>query len=344
MRRGILFALPCALGCAREPSRALGADIGTPEAGATLTTERDAQTALDAASFDASSLDAGHADAEITSSPTLTVVTLNTHSFQEGADSLAKLDQIGEGLASLGADLVGLNEVMSGTFWAYDFNGASYDGAAIIASTLERSSGTRWHLYRHGFAHWADGEEMANVILSRFPIIESEHRALTTTDAWPGPAEQRSVSYARVDVPGLGLVNFFVTHAALAGSSDTPTQIREIRQFMVDEFRHDEALDLLVGDLNTASTSPTYTTWLDEPPFHLIDTYARANPRGFEDATIFDAELRIDYVLAGEGSALIEGSSRFSSQLAFDGSSHDGLTLPIVSDHKAVVTRFRLDP
>ena len=53
----------------------------------------------------------------------LVVVTLNTHSFQEGPDSIEKLEQIGQGLAALDVDLVGLNEVMSGTFWAYDYGG-----------------------------------------------------------------------------------------------------------------------------------------------------------------------------------------------------------------------------
>lgn len=270
----------------------------------------------------------------------LVVVTLNTHSFQEGESSLDKLRQIGVGLAQMGADLVGLNEVMSGTFWAYDYNGARHDGAELIRDALERASGVQWHMHRRGFAHWADGEEMSNVLLSRFPIVQSGDASLTTTDFWPGPAEQRSVIYGRVEVPDLGPVNVFVTHTAGFDSADTVQQIDEVKGFMATRFRGNEALDLLLGDLNTPSTWPAYTEWLHRPPFTLIDTYHATNPDGFADATQVQGEHRIDYILAGGTPALARDVANMSSALVFDGRASEGSALPVVSDHKGVITVF----
>lgn len=273
----------------------------------------------------------------------LRVVTLNTHSFQEGDDSLDKLAWIGEGLATLEADLVGLQEVMSGTFYAYDYDGAYYDGTEIVVEALEAASGRSWHTAVFGFAHWDTGEEMANVVLSRYPILDSGSRALTTTDFWPAPEEQRNVGYVRVEVPGLGLVNFFVTHTWGWDSADTEAQIDEVKAYMADRFQGDEALDVLVGDLNVPATSSAYTHWLESEPFRLLDTWAQANPHTEGVSTTFEGDDRIDYILAGEGWTLSEEPACQESWITFDGEDHEGVTLPVVSDHKGVVTAFDLD-
>ena len=272
----------------------------------------------------------------------LVVVTLNTHGFQEGAGSVEKLRIIGDRLGRLDVDLVGLNEVMSGTFWAYDFGGAVYDGAELIREALEAASGMAWHVHRQVFAHWADGEEMSNVLLSRYPIPESDHAWLTTTDFWPAPSERRCVIYARVELPGLGPINVFVTHTAGFDSADTEVQIGEVKAFMAGKAVGDEAAELLLGDLNTPSTSPAYQTWLHAPPVELIDTYAVANPDGFADPTMVGGEHRIDYVLARADGAL--GADRWAveSFLVFDGREVRGVPLPVVSDHKGVVTTLSL--
>ncbi|MBU1900030.1 hypothetical protein KKB55_19985, partial [Myxococcota bacterium] len=269
----------------------------------------------------------------------LVVVTLNTHSFQEGPDSIDKLRWIGEGLAALDADLVGLNEVMFGDFWAYDYHGATYDGLALIQAALERASGVPWYTARFPFARWADGEEMCNAALSRTPILEHDQRALTTTDAWPAPEARRSVGYIRVEIPRLGWVNFFVAHTWGWDSADTQTQIHEVKAFMAEKFRQDEALDLLVGDLNVPAGGADHQAWLDAPPFRLVDTWAMANPTQRLSPSTFDGAHRIDYVLAGEGWALSEDPNHYEASWVFDG---EAQSLPRVSDHKGQVTRFWL--
>jgi endonuclease/exonuclease/phosphatase family metal-dependent hydrolase len=276
--------------------------------------------------------EAADAPTEAAPSETLVVVTLNTHSFQEGSNSLAKLTAIGQGLASLHADLVGLNEVMSGTFWSYDYGGAVYDGAEIIRLALESASVSTWHIAREGFAHWSTGEEMSNVVLSRFPIEAWDSRSLTTTDGWPGPGEKRNVVYARVQIGGIGPVSFFVTHTWGWDSSDTLAQVQEVKSFMQNAAHGDEALSLLVGDLNVTPDQDAYAAWLS-PPLGLVDTAAQANPGSLAVPTTLDGN-HIDYILAEPATQAQPG---YESFLAFDGTS-----LPVVSDHKAVVTVVKL--
>jgi endonuclease/exonuclease/phosphatase family metal-dependent hydrolase len=258
----------------------------------------------------------------------LRVVTLNTHSFQEGASSLEKLDAIGKGLATLGADLVGLNEVMSGAFASR--GGATHDAAERIRAALEQASGAHYHLARAGFAHWSTGELMSNAILSRTPILDTGSRSLTTSDFWPAPAEQRNVVYARTDVPGVGVVNVFVTHAWGWESKDTLAQIAEVKGFLAEKARGDEALSLLLGDLNTPSTYPAYQSWVNSPEGKLLDTYLAANPGGNTDSTTFDGPHRIDYILATASPSVLR------ARPVFDGGSVDGTVLPRVSDHMGV--------
>jgi endonuclease/exonuclease/phosphatase family metal-dependent hydrolase len=274
---------------------------------------------------------AAEAAADVAPPARLVVVTLNTHSFQEGSDSLDKLQSIGQGLASIGADLVGLNEVMSGTFWSYDYNGAVYDGAELIRSALQAASGTNWYLARKGFAHWSSGEEMSNVVLSRTPLLEMDSLSLTTTDAWPGPGEKRNAVFARTQIPGFGLVNFFVTHTWGWASADTLPQVQEVKTFMQGKRQGNEALEVLAGDLNVTPSHGAYAAWLGPQPFGLLDTFAHANPGGAAEPTTFDGN-RIDYILVRDDAAL---ASHCTSYLAFDGAG-----LPVVSDHKAVVTVF----
>jgi endonuclease/exonuclease/phosphatase family metal-dependent hydrolase len=311
-----LLALALALAaCSAEPSPldgpSLPRDLAVQDRGAA------AEQRLDAASPRA-----------------LTVVTLNTHSFQEGVSSLEKLDAIGKGLATIGADLVALNEVMSGSFAS--LGGAQHDAAALIRASLEQASGASWHLTSIGFAHWSTGEMMANAILSRTPLSETGSRALTTTDFWPAPGEQRNVVHARTAVPGIGIVNLFVTHAWGWSSKDTLAQIGEVKGYLAEKARGDEAISLLCGDLNMPSSQSGYQSWIDPPPAKLLDTYLAANPQGTTDSTTFDEPHRIDYILA-TGTPTVLRSRR-----VFDGSAENGVVLPRVSDHKGVLSVLRV--
>ncbi len=261
----------------------------------------------------------------------LVVVTLNTHSFQEGTSSLQKLESIGRGLAALGADIVGLNEVMSGTFWSYHYKGQQYDGAVLIKAALEKASGRTYHVYSAGFAHWSSGEQMSNVVLSRTPIIASGVRALSTTDFWPAPKEQRNVIWARTTLAGYGPLNVLVTHAWGWGSTDTAKQIAEVKAYLASKLQGDEVLNLVLGDLNVHPDHAAFTAWLGAPT-RLVDTFGEANP-GSKAATTFKGQHRIDHVLADRR------AHSFASALVFDGK-----TQPVVSDHLGVMTTFTLRP
>lgn len=265
------------------------------------------------------------------SSKRLVVVTLNTHSFQEGPNSIEKLRAIGRGLAALPADIVALNEVMSGRFPS--FGGQHHDAVEIIREALETASCQPWHVVVSAFAHWDTGEQMANAVLTHFPVTESGERVLTTTDFWPGPSEQRKVVYIRAEPPQIGPVALFATQAWGWDSVDTLTQIDEIKSLVAAKTRGDEANVFVVGDLNIEPSSLGYDRWIGEP-LPLVDTFAVANPEQRDNSTTIGEQHRIDYIFATRTKA------RYQSFLAFDGSTRNEKTTPIVSDHKAVVTIF----
>ena len=288
------------------------------------------------AGMDGRPLDRGSADrgpAEATSTPPrrLVVVTLNTHSFQEGTTSLHKLQLLGQGLAALKADLVGLNEVMSGTFWSYHYKGQKYDGTAIIKKALEGASGIPWYAHSVGFANWSSGELMSNVVLSRTPISQRASRALSTTDFWPAPGQQRNAVYARTQIPGWGAVNLVATHTWGWDSSDTLKQIAQVKGLLASKIQGGELLNLVLGDLNVPPDSAGHKAWLNAAPVKLVDSYAEANPQGGGDPTTIKGTHRIDYILCDRRSLA------FTSKLVFDGKDQ-----PVVSDHKGVVTTFVL--
>ena len=55
----------------------------------------------------------------------------------EGTDSRVDVARVTDAIRAARADIVGLNEVMSGTFWSYDYGGAEYDGLMLIREALE---------------------------------------------------------------------------------------------------------------------------------------------------------------------------------------------------------------
>ncbi len=334
-----LVAGACSAGEASEASEEAGTSSGTAAAstGASTPTTGDSQgtsaTDLSTVGTDASETgDAPDPETSTTGSGTteLVAVTLNTHSFQEGESSLDKLTLIGQGLATLEANIVGLNEVMSGTLWSYDYGGAQHDGTELIVQAAEEATGVPWHAATFEFAHWDTGETMSNVVLSRAPILDMDSRALTTTDFWPAPNEQRSVGYVRTEIEPIGAVAVFVTHAWGWDSTDTEAQIAEVKAFMAEKTKGDERLVLLLGDLNTPDSYPAYGSWIAPRPA-LVDTFVAANPGTVDGATIFGEPHRVDYVLHQAGTdATIE-----DSELVFD-----GRRFPVVSDHKGVATTF----
>lgn len=340
--RGLVFALALSLGCSSSTPSPTDAGPGADAAeGRDAAARLDASPGADAGGADsgATGTDAGSdADGGAMRDETdqLVVVTLNTHAFQEGRDSIDKLTQMGQGLAQLDADLIGLNEIMSGDFSAF----GPQDALDHVQDALEAATGQTWHRARHNWAQWDSGEFMANAILSRYPIRDVDERDLTTTNFWPAPDHgARAVLYGRVDVPRVGVVDLFVTHTAgtHAGMSEATVQAEEVKAFMGSKGTGAD-LQLLVGDLNVPPTWPTFQTFVNAPPV-LVDTFGVANRSTPNAPTKWSGQNRIDYVLAQADAALLSGGPRFSSRIIFDETD-----LPRVSDHKGVVTIFPVDP
>ncbi len=327
-----------ACGCPKPTCDVGAEEVGTPtdlvvDDGGDVTTEHDLEVGPEAdVAEDVEDVE----DVEVSPERAVVLVTLNTHAFQEGADSLLKLAQIGVELARLEADIVALNEVMSGRFWAYGMGGVEHDAGAIIKEVAEQASGDAWELVSFPWAQWADGEVMANVLLVRRGHFEAtDVRPLPTTDFWPAPQSQRVVGYARVRLPGLAPVHAFVTHAWGWDSVDTAPQIAEVKAFMAEKAQGDAVLEVVMGDFNVPSTAPHYQTWL-APPYALEDAWTVANPATPHVSTQHDGQHRIDYIMLRPGGCVVDGA-----HFAFDGQMLDGQVSPVVSDHKGVVVHLR---
>ena len=264
----------------------------------------------------------------------LVVVTLNTHSLQEKTQRFKKLEWIAEGLAAVNADLIGLNETVSGKIYARGYQGRSMNTAELIQSYLEELTGASYHRYEKTMGIWGDGEHLNNVILSRYPIEEQSERKITTTDKWPAPNQKRNVLFAKVRLPGGQPVHFYVTHAMGWISVDTASQIKEIKSFM-DEHYHPEVLaEFVVGDLNVVPTHPQYPDWLRLEPA-MRDTYATINKIHHP----YRAET-VDYIMLSERSSI--GEVERSADLIFNNESVGGHLFPKVSDHVGFVTRIKI--
>jgi endonuclease/exonuclease/phosphatase family metal-dependent hydrolase len=169
---------------------------------------------------------------------------------------------------------------------------------------------------------------MSNAVLSRTPFIDVDRRELPTTDFWPAPRSARNVVHVRTNVPGVGVVNVFVTHPWGWSDVDGPAQVDVAKAFLVEKRRGDEALELVIGDLNAPPSSTVFQRWLSGA-VALVDAFALSHP-GSTASTVFGEDNRIDYVLVGAGASVPS-----SSNLVFDGV--DG---PRVSDHIGVQTAF----
>src|SRR5436190_16620436 len=137
----------------------------------TVTLDREGQR-TDRLAARVANVAASHAKGEMTSEPTrqrLRVATYNVHGCV-GMDAQRSEDRIAEVIASMSADIVGLQELDLGRP-----RSAHADQAALIAKQLG------WKHYFHPAMRHGDGQ-YGNAILSRFPI------ELQRAAELPGPA------------------------------------------------------------------------------------------------------------------------------------------------------------
>jgi len=174
--------------------------------------------------------------------PRLRVATYNVHGCV-GMDRQRSEGRVAEVIASMSADIVGLQELD-----LCRARSAHADQAALIAAQLG------WKYYFHPAMRSGD-EQYGNAIVSRFPIV------LQRAAEMPGPApwycrEQRIAIWMQAET-NLGPVHIFNTHFGL-GRGERRLQAQALigPTWLGAVPPGDPAI--LLGDLNSARTSRAY--------------------------------------------------------------------------------------
>jgi endonuclease/exonuclease/phosphatase family metal-dependent hydrolase len=196
-----------------------------------------------------------------------------------------RLAMVIEQLRQLDADVVGLQEASTGRDRG--------DVAARIATALgyqqvRAPAGYRWV---PGLVRWALGFDEGPAVVSRFPIVASEARALAPC----ARGYRRMVVCARLAAPD-GPLDVCSAH-----TSDSPCEQRSLAAALA---RRDRSVPLVVaGDLNATADAPGVRGLRRK--CDLVDAFAAANPGG-PGFTVWQpprasrplARRRVDYVLA----------------------------------------------
>ncbi|MDJ0907420.1 MAG: endonuclease/exonuclease/phosphatase family protein [Woeseiaceae bacterium] len=276
--------------------------------------------------------------------PTLSVLTLNLHTYQElqteGIDEsqltneLARrrvagyapiFDRIAAGIETLSPDVICLQEVgewREGAGGDDRFGSSDSNMAGQVLSRLPAHGYEVTMDWSHiGFGVWREGA----AILSRHPMLLTDARYVSRhensrRDFW----KSRNVPKARIDVPGFGEVDVYSVH--LGWWDDLEEPFAEQWDRLLAWIAEDPGdVVVLCGDFNVAAGGPGYSMITTESGFD--DAYLLANPGGMFDATIAggadgweDAAQgrRIDYVLVNDDSGMqVTGARRVFTSAGF---------------------------
>ena len=269
------------------------------------------------------------------SNATLSVLTLNLHTYQEmraddpqQADLTLEaaqqhieaygpiLDRVAAGIAELDPDIICFQEVGE---WAgasrsdRDLVEFGATGSNMVRQIIERLPGPRYHVTmdwsHYGYNVWLEG----SAILSKYPLLATgsrfiSHAATDPLESW----KARNVPMAKTAVPHIGKVTVFSVHTGWWDDPEEPFQEQYQRLLeWTREAAEPSSITLLCGDFNIPAGTPTYDYLFDGTNF--ADAYLRANPGGMLDATVgggidgwedSDRGQRIDYILVNDDSLL----------------------------------------
>ncbi len=174
--------------------------------------------------------------------PKLRVATYNVHGCV-GMDGQRSESRIAEVIASLSADIVGLQELDQSRA-----RSAAVDQAGAIAKQLG------WHHFFHPAMRHAE-ELYGDAILSRYPIAVRHAVELPGNPPWYC-RETRGITWAEAETP-LGAVQIMNTHFGLGGVE----RMQQARLLTSAEWLGSvtpEMPVLVLGDFNSLPWSPAY--------------------------------------------------------------------------------------
>jgi endonuclease/exonuclease/phosphatase family metal-dependent hydrolase len=213
----------------------------------------------------------------LTSAKTIRVMTYNIH-VGVGTDKKLDLPRIAGVIKGQRADLVGLQEVDRGV-----------ERTQRIDEIAELAKLTRMD-YAFAFNLRYQGGQYGVAILSKFPIVATDHRLYLNTRE----AERRGFIRAEVQVEGR-LVNFVTTHLDYQYEDGRVFEAEQLLSALKDV----KGPLILVGDFNDVPTGGAYQ--LFRPAFDDAWSSARPADEGFSYPADKPAK-RIDYILFGRDS------------------------------------------
>ena len=155
-------------------------------------------------------------------------ITVASYNIMHGALSQYDMKTLVESIVLCGADIVGIQEVDVG---------AKRSGGRDIAAMMAQELGFE---YRFSRSLDFQGGSYGNVILSRYPITDSECHMLVS-----GKYEQRSIGGVTVKIGDENVV-FWNTHLSFENTEQRRLQIEQIRDLLSKDRPW-----ILTGDFNT---------------------------------------------------------------------------------------------
>lgn len=281
----------------------------------------------------------------------LRVATLNI--WNRSGPWAERCELIRAGLAELGADIVGLQEVLR----LVDAEGRVLAGSCQ-AEELARAPGSApgYHVAFGTATDLGSGLCFGNALLSRFAVEATRVIALPTDDG----EQRRSILYARVATPA-GALPVFVTHLhwKLHHGSRRIAQVRTLVDTVFDLAPlHEAALPpVILGDFNAEPDSDEIRflrglATIDGRSVYFADAWAYGGDGGpgytFDRKNPFAAQAhepprRIDYVFVRGPDAQLRGEP-VSTRLCFDRPSPSASGVIYPSDHFGVTTDLIVAP
>ena len=216
---------------------------------------------------------------EETNHATFRVMTYNIH-HGEGLDKKVDLARIAELIKAEKADLVALQEVD---------RGIARSGKQDVAGEIARLAGMQC-VFSNNFSF--SGGEYGNAILSRFPIVERDHKLLKMV----GSQEQRGWLKVVVDVHGRKL-SFWNTHVDhRKEEAERLASVEDFKKWLKEE----TAPVIFCGDFNASPGRATYNGMKSV----FDDTIRKL---GLEPAYTIPVEkptARIDYIWVSKGASI----------------------------------------